>query len=80
MISGEEIDIRFALSRDIQQIALSSVQKEFADEHSILGLKAPEFIQESNFRAILWSKNDPSSDENASTSGENALSSIVWLK
>ncbi len=58
-----------------------------------MGLKAPEFIQDSNFRAILWrenapspiknaltsEKNAPSSIENALTSDENALSSTIKL-
>lgn len=34
---------------------------DMVDECLAMGLKAPEFVQDSNFRAILWRKNDPSS-------------------
>lgn len=55
---------------------LGTGTSDMVDECMAMGLKAPEFIQDSNFRAILWRKNDPSSDENALTSRENAPSSI----
>jgi len=35
------------------------------DECLALGLKAPEFIQDSNFRSILWRENAPSSEKDA---------------
>ena len=41
------------------------------DECVAMGLKAPEFIQDSNFRAILWRKNDLSSNGNALSSEKN---------
>lgn len=56
------------------------------DECVAMGLKAPEFVQDSDFRAILWRENAPSSienalssEKNAPSSGENALSSGVKL-
>lgn len=39
------------------------------------GLKTPEFIQDNNFRVIIWRKNDLSSGENDLSSSENDPSS-----
>jgi len=55
---------------------LCGVVRIMVDECLALGLKAPEFIQDSNFRSILWRENALSSIENALSSIENALSSI----
>ncbi len=54
---------------------LGTGTSDMVDECVALGLKAPEFIQDSNFRAILWRKDDLSSNKNALSSRENALSS-----
>lgn len=54
---------------------LGTGTSDMVDECVALGLKAPEFIQDSNFRAILWRKDDLNSNKNALSSSENALSS-----
>ena len=65
---------------------LGTGTSDMVDECVAMGLKAPEFIQDSNFRAILWHKNDLSSNDNALSlsekalsSNENALSSTIKL-
>ena len=55
---------------------LGTGTSDMVDECKAMGLKAPEFIQDSNFRVILWRENAPSSIENAPSSIENAPSSI----
>ncbi len=52
------------------------LEVDMVNECVAMGLKAPEFIQDSNFRAILWRENAPSSIKNALTSEKNAPSSI----
>ena len=54
---------------------LGTGTSDMVDECIAMGLKAPEFIQDSNFHAILWRKNAPDSIENALSSENNALSS-----
>lgn len=54
---------------------LGTGTSDMVDECVALGLKAPEFIQDSNFRAILWRENAPSSVENALSSEKYAPSS-----
>ncbi len=54
---------------------LGTGTSDMVDECIAMGLKAPDFIQDSNFRAILWRKNALTSDKNALTSDENALTS-----
>ncbi len=54
---------------------LGTGTSDMVDECIAMGLKAPEFIQESNFRAILWRGNALTTSENALTSEENAPSS-----
>lgn len=46
---------------------LGTGTSDMVDECKAMGLKAPEFIQDSNFRVILWRENAPSSIENAPT-------------
>lgn len=72
---------------------LGTGTSDMVDECIALGLKAPEFIQDSNFRAILWRENAPSfvenalssekyapsSTENAPSSDDNTLSSGIKL-
>lgn len=53
---------------------LGTGTSDMVDECVTMGLKAPEFVQDSNFRAILWRENAPSSIENALSSEKNALS------
>lgn len=55
---------------------LGTGTSDMVDECLAMGLKAPEFVQDSNFRAILWRKNDPSSVKNSLTSGKNDPSSV----
>lgn len=50
---------------------LGTGTSDMVDECVAMGLKAPEFIQDSNFRAILWRKNDLSSNGNALSSEKN---------
>ena len=54
---------------------LGTGTSDMVDECVALGLKAPEFIQDSNFRAILWRENAPNSVENALSSEKYAPSS-----
>ncbi len=54
---------------------LGTGTSDMVDECVAMGLKAPEFIQDSNFRAILWRKTSLSSTENDPSSLENGLSS-----
>lgn len=58
---------------------LGTGTSDMVDECISLGLKAPEFILDSNFCTILWRKNAPSPLENAPSSLENALSSSIKL-
>ena len=55
---------------------LGTGTSDMVEECLAVGLKAPEFVQDSNFKTILWRKNALSSAENAPTSGKNALSSV----
>lgn len=54
---------------------LGTGTSDMVDECVAMGLKAPEFVQDSNFRAILWRENAPTSERNAPTSEKNALTS-----
>lgn len=50
---------------------LGTGTRDLVDECVALGLKTPEFVQDSNFRVILWRENAPSSAENAPSSSIN---------
>ncbi|MBO5193331.1 MAG: transcriptional regulator, partial [Bacteroidales bacterium] len=54
---------------------LGTGTSDMVDECVSIGLKAPEFIQDSNFRSILWRKDAPTSEKNALTQGKNAPTS-----
>ena len=54
---------------------LGTGTSDIVDECISYGLKTPEFIQDNNFRVIIWRKNDLSSGENDLSSGKNDLSS-----
>lgn len=50
---------------------LGTGTSDMVDECLAMGLRVPEFIQDSNFRTILWRKNDPTSTKNDPSSEEN---------
>jgi len=54
---------------------LGTGTSDMVDECIALGLKSPEFIQDSNFRTILWRGNGPTSAKNGLSSEQNAPSS-----
>ena len=54
---------------------LGTGTSDIVDECISYGLKTPEFIQDNNFRVIIWRENDLSSGKNDLSSGKNDLSS-----
>ena len=46
------------------------------DDCVTMGLKIPEFTQDSNFRVIIWRKNGLTSGKNDPSSGQNGLTSV----
>ena len=58
---------------------LGTGTSDIVDECISYGLKTPEFIQDNNFRVIIWRKNDLSSGKNDLSSSENDLSLRIKL-
>lgn len=49
---------------------------DMVDDCVTMGLKIPEFTQDSNFRVIIWRKNGLTSGKNDPSSGQNGLTSV----
>ena len=54
---------------------LGTGTSDIVEECNTYRLRSPEFIQDNNFRVVIWRKNDLSSSENDLSSSENDLSS-----